>query len=339
MAENRFIGNRYVPYHDGVWDAAKQYDYLTAVLYDGNAYVSRKPVPEGTLPTDNAYWAFWGSGNAVLDSLSLRLTALETRVGNMESRVDKNEADILELYRRMGLVEQNVDALFAEQGAQSIIIGQLQQAITALQNDITRIDAALDLKENTANKNALGGYMGLDTFGYGQRPNIRTAPLIMTANITSAQTVTAGTQLVQFNNILHSTTVNGTQFFIQTSGSTAGNIYLVGGGGIAYYDVWLSAAVLCVPTGNTGIKDIYAHWNNEARYSTEAYTPTSAARISIQIPEVYIGPMRPGGTDQIGIYTANWSSGDLIGQGSIANDNYGSTWISLKAYARSLPVG
>lgn len=337
MAENIYIGNRYVPLHMGAWDSSVDYEYLSAVTQGGNAYVSKRNVPAGTPVTDTDYWAFWGSGNAVIDALSVRLASLENRTGNIETRVDKNEADIVELYRRMGLVETNVDSLFAEQGAQSVLIGQLQTAITALQNNISSIQAELLLTEKTANKNTVSGYMGL-TNGYADRPTLYASPLIMTANITASQTLTSGTQIVRFNNILHSTQVGLTEMISPVyTGSGAGNFIVTGPS--AYYDVWLSASVLCVPQGNTGVKDVYVNFNSESRFATEAYFPTGATRISIQIPEVYVGTVRGGGQDQFGVIVTNWAVGDVIGQGSIPGDNYGSTWVSIKAYRRTLPVG
>lgn len=337
MAENIYIGNRYVPLHMGPWDASIAYEYLAAVTEGGSAYVSKRNVPAGTPVTDTDYWAFWGSSNAVVDALSTRLTALENRTGNIEARVDQNEADILELYRRMGLAEGNIDALFAEQGAQSLLIGQLQQAITGLQNGVSDLQAEMLLTEKTANKGAVNGYMGLSG-GYATHPSLYASPLILTANITTSQTLSSGTEIVKFNNILHSTQVGITESIQRVvSGSGLGNFFVTGPA--AYYDVWVSAAVLCVPMANTGVKDIYVNVGSEARYATEAYFPTGATRISIQIPEVYIGPIRSGGTDQFGIVATNWTAGDVIGQGSIPGDNYGSTWISIKAYRRVLPVG
>lgn len=53
------IGNRIVPRHDGVWDKAKEYEPLTIVYEEatGDSYLSRKPVPAGTLLSQEEYWA------------------------------------------------------------------------------------------------------------------------------------------------------------------------------------------------------------------------------------------------------------------------------------------
>lgn len=336
MGENIYVGNRYVPKYMGEWSSAAQYESLSAVLYQGNAYVSNKPVPAGTLPTDTDYWAFWGSGNAAIDSLTVRVTTLETLAADLNNRVGRAETSIDNLSTRMGLAEGNIDALFAEQGSQSRLIGQIQSEISVIQNTISSIQTDLQNYERTNNKNAANGYMGL-TSGYADRPTLLASPLIMTANITAAQTVTTGTQNVRFNNVLHQTMVGITEAInINYSGTGQGTFTITGP--TQYYDVWISGAVLCIPSGNTGIKDIYVQYNNEARFATEAYFPNGATRISIQIPEVYLGPVASG-SGQFGIAVTNWTSGDVIGQGSIPNDNYGSTWVSIKAYRRYLPVG
>lgn len=56
---SEYIGNRIVPRHDGVWDKAKEYEPLTIVYEEstGDSYMSRKPVPAGTLLSQEEYWA------------------------------------------------------------------------------------------------------------------------------------------------------------------------------------------------------------------------------------------------------------------------------------------
>ena len=56
---SEYIGNRIVPRHDGVWDKAKEYEPLTIVYEEatGDSYISRKPVPTGTLLSQEDYWA------------------------------------------------------------------------------------------------------------------------------------------------------------------------------------------------------------------------------------------------------------------------------------------
>lgn len=58
---SQFIGERYVPQHEGEWDTSLPYDRLSIVTVTSgdnvDAYISRVPVPVGTPITDNNYWA------------------------------------------------------------------------------------------------------------------------------------------------------------------------------------------------------------------------------------------------------------------------------------------
>lgn len=331
MAENIYIGNRYIVKYMGLWDAGTAYESLSAVTYDNSAYISNKPVPAGTLPTDTAYWAFWGSGNAVIDALTIRVNALETQVSGIDARVTQNTSDILGITSRLGLAETSIDSLFATTAAHTNSITQIQQEIASINSTISSMQNDIALCERTANRNAVNGYMGLSG-GYAERPTLKASPLIMTANLSAAQTLVSGTEPVKFNNVLHATQV-GINQTISLLGS--GNFTIIGP--TQYYDVWVSASVLCVPTGNTGIKDIYVHYNNDMRFAVEGYFPTGASRLSISLPEVYLGPVLSG-SGQFGVVAYGWTSGDVIGRGSIAGDNYGSTWVSIKAYPRTLAV-
>ena len=51
---SEYIGRRIVPVHGGVWDGSKTYEELTIVLYEasGDSYISRRPVPAGTVIGD-----------------------------------------------------------------------------------------------------------------------------------------------------------------------------------------------------------------------------------------------------------------------------------------------
>lgn len=77
MANNVYIGMRYVPIFDGDWDATKSYEALTIVQYGNNTYTSKKPVPVGTLPTNTDYWALTGNYNGQISDLQTRVAGLE----------------------------------------------------------------------------------------------------------------------------------------------------------------------------------------------------------------------------------------------------------------------
>lgn len=92
---NIYIGNRYTPLFCGAWDASTSYESLSAVTYtDGNAYVSRKPVPAGIVPTNAEYWMLWGSGNAALDNVTQRLNTVENDVENLESALSQTQQNM-----------------------------------------------------------------------------------------------------------------------------------------------------------------------------------------------------------------------------------------------------
>lgn len=94
-ANNIYVGNRYTPLFCGPWDDGTAYESLSAVTYtDGNAYVSKKPVPAGTLPTDPDYWVLWGSGNAALDSVTQRLNTVENNVESLENSLSQTQQDM-----------------------------------------------------------------------------------------------------------------------------------------------------------------------------------------------------------------------------------------------------
>ena len=66
-----FKGKRIIPKHDGVWNQKKEYEELTIVLdaESGDGYISRKPVPAGTVLTDTDYWSLCSHFNAQMHRL------------------------------------------------------------------------------------------------------------------------------------------------------------------------------------------------------------------------------------------------------------------------------
>ncbi len=89
MANNVYIGSRYVPIFDGAWSASKVYEPLTIVEYGNSSYTSKKQVPAGTLPTNTDYWALTGNYNGQIANLDGRLTTAESDIDNLETDVAK----------------------------------------------------------------------------------------------------------------------------------------------------------------------------------------------------------------------------------------------------------
>ena len=83
MANNVYIGMRYVPIFDGAWDSTKTYEALVIVEYGNNTYTSKKPVPAGTLPTNTTYWALTGNYNGYISQHTQQISALETAVSEI----------------------------------------------------------------------------------------------------------------------------------------------------------------------------------------------------------------------------------------------------------------
>lgn len=69
MANNIYIGNRYVPVFANPveWDNLREYEPLTIVTYQGTAYTSRKTVPVGTALSNTEYWVVTGNYNAQVE--------------------------------------------------------------------------------------------------------------------------------------------------------------------------------------------------------------------------------------------------------------------------------
>ena len=69
MANNIYIGSRYVPIFTGAWNETMTYEPLTIVEYGNSTYTSKKPVPAGTVPTNTEYWALTGNYNGQISNL------------------------------------------------------------------------------------------------------------------------------------------------------------------------------------------------------------------------------------------------------------------------------
>lgn len=88
MANNVYIGSRYVPIFDGAWNNTKRYEPLTIVEYGNSSYTSKKEVPPGTLPTNTDYWALTGNYNGQIAALDDRIDDLETAVTTINRNVN-----------------------------------------------------------------------------------------------------------------------------------------------------------------------------------------------------------------------------------------------------------
>ena len=121
---SEYIGRRIVPVHGGVWDGSKTYEELTIVLYEtsGDSYISRRPVPAGTVIGDKNYWMLYSLysqqiADAVKEmqetgaAVRAELLAVESRMGNRvteaETVTNQNKS---ELNSRMDGIDKRLDA-------------------------------------------------------------------------------------------------------------------------------------------------------------------------------------------------------------------------------------
>ena len=118
---SQFIGRRIVPVHGGVWDRTKSYEELTIVLHEasGDSYISRRPVPAGTVIGDQNYWMLYSLYSAQIheaeqhlneatEDVRNRISASEQKVSSALSATEKKVAD------ELAATEQKVAGELAE---------------------------------------------------------------------------------------------------------------------------------------------------------------------------------------------------------------------------------
>lgn len=118
---SQFIGRRIVPVHGGVWDRTKSYEELTIVLHEasGDSYISRRPVPAGTVIGDTTYWMMYSLYSAQIheaeqhlneatEDVRNRISASEQKVSSALSATEKKVAD--ELAATESAVERRASA-------------------------------------------------------------------------------------------------------------------------------------------------------------------------------------------------------------------------------------
>lgn len=89
MAVTQYIGKRYAPiFADEPWDIENEYEELTIVIYQGDSFTSKKPVPSGISLDNSEYWIETGNFNSQVESLRQRVIRLEQRVDELEGNND-----------------------------------------------------------------------------------------------------------------------------------------------------------------------------------------------------------------------------------------------------------
>lgn len=312
-ANNIYVGARYVPLLLGAWDASVQYQALSAVIYtDGNGYVSKRLVPAGTLPTDTDYWLLWGSGSVVIDQLSNRVGAVETRLDGLEARVTTNEGNITNIQAELLAHDSRLSSLeIGLSDANSEIIS-INRNITSLSNDIgdlnqTLTDAVSRIStledDSTRYKVVFGGLLTKS-----QMQNVPSPPDDLRVTFQDVD---------DFRQ-------NVTGYRLVLPDSTNPAVLNLPAG---YYALFISANIgytgAALSTGE--VRRVTIRKNNTPLYTFEVPTPerTDFVRSSFKIPELYLGEAINGTTFSID-YTGK--TGDTL----TATGTQNSTFLQFK---------
>lgn len=84
---NYYVGMRYVPIIDGEWDNTKTYESLVVVTYNGNSYISKRPVPQGIEITNTEYWIKTSDFNAQLAEISNDVEQIQNNLNSTNEEV------------------------------------------------------------------------------------------------------------------------------------------------------------------------------------------------------------------------------------------------------------
>lgn len=87
--KNMYIGNRYTPIIDGIWDNSKQYESMTIVLWKGASYTSKKFVPKGISINNENYWSLTGNYNYQIENYRKIVERVEKEL-NCKTEYDTN---------------------------------------------------------------------------------------------------------------------------------------------------------------------------------------------------------------------------------------------------------
>ncbi len=111
----RYVGRRIIPTHGGVWDQAKSYEELTIVLHSGgDSYISRRPVPAGTVISDENYWMLYSKYSEqvklAVDNANAVAAAIRGEMNTQKSQINTALSEQLqEVTERMEQTEETVD--------------------------------------------------------------------------------------------------------------------------------------------------------------------------------------------------------------------------------------
>lgn len=111
QANNIYVGARYIPRIMGEYNNETAYEALDIVTSGGVGYISRQPVPAGTAVTNKEYWAMWGSGNAVIDALTQRVSTNENDITALETGLQQTNQNLQTTNQKLQTTNQNLENL------------------------------------------------------------------------------------------------------------------------------------------------------------------------------------------------------------------------------------
>lgn len=111
QANNICVGARYIPRIMGEYNNETAYEALDIVTSGGVGYISRQPVPAGTAVTNKEYWAMWGSGNAVIDALTQRVSTNENDISSLETALQQTNQNLQTTNQNLQTTNQKLENL------------------------------------------------------------------------------------------------------------------------------------------------------------------------------------------------------------------------------------
>ena len=111
QANNIYVGARYIPRIMGEYNNETAYEAIDIVTSGGVAYISRQPVPAGTAVTNKEYWTMWGSGNAVIDALTQRVSTNENDISSLETGLQQTNQNLQTTNQNLQTTNQNLENL------------------------------------------------------------------------------------------------------------------------------------------------------------------------------------------------------------------------------------
>lgn len=142
------LGKVSVTVEQGYWDINKDYDKLTVVEKEGifGTYISRKPVPAGTVLTDREYWIPFSSlkEQIVIDYNSF--------IDKYERTLENHEDRIVELEKINDLVEQAITNTETVIDGVSTLTEQARLAIARANETLDRAELLIESFETSKNE-------------------------------------------------------------------------------------------------------------------------------------------------------------------------------------------